>query len=164
MSGSRGTTGVYCLSETPRCQNAKNRRKFDLFIPCPSTGRTSREDGGTYAHGTRLSEVGKRGKKETERGKEEERSFKKTRPPGYAKPRNAERSVARRGAARNKSRAPFTTKNQAARFVPFAPDLVRTRTRRRVALLIRDAARGFNQKARKLCNFINSNDNLICQR
>jgi len=27
-----GITGVYCSSEIPRCQNAKNRRKFDLFI------------------------------------------------------------------------------------------------------------------------------------
>lgn len=68
-----GNTSVYCSSETPRRQNAKNRRKFDLFIPRPSTGRATWER--RDAHGARLSEVGK-GKK-TEREKEEERSFKK---------------------------------------------------------------------------------------
>jgi len=28
-------TSIYCSSEIPRCQNAKDRRKVDLFIPRP---------------------------------------------------------------------------------------------------------------------------------
>lgn len=68
------STGIYCSLGTPRRQNAKNRRKFDLFIPRPSTGRATWER--RDAHRTRLSEVGKEKKKRKERKKRNGR-FKK---------------------------------------------------------------------------------------
>jgi len=77
-----GIMGVYCSSETPQCQNAKNWRKFDLFI--------YRSDGlGTERQGIQLNEVGKKKRKRKE-GKRRG-TFKKTRPPGYAKPRHVDR-------------------------------------------------------------------------
>lgn len=120
-----GITGVYRSSERHPGAGMQRIGENSTFLSAPVR---SDRPAGTERRAAR-NPIKRGGKeKEEERRKEEERSFKKkkkTRPPGYAKPR--------RGAARNKSRAPFTTKNdggeeyKGAPLVPLA--LIRTSSR-----------------------------------